>query len=151
MAQAKLTIDLDALRAMRSLPPCAYAMGDPDRMAYAVYTSGTSGKPRAVAHAHRAIWARQMMFDGWYGIGADDRLLHAGAFNWTFTLGTGLMDPWTVGATALIPEPGADRQDHVSLHQRPAHSGRHAHARLADVVVVGVVEQVVAPEGDHHR
>ncbi|WP_370301901.1 class I adenylate-forming enzyme family protein [Pseudooceanicola sp.] len=104
-------IDLDALRAMHSLPPCAYAMGDPDRMAYAVYTSGTSGKPRAVAHAHRAIWARQMMLDGWYGIGADDRLLHAGAFNWTFTLGTGLMDPWTVGATALIPEPGADPAD----------------------------------------
>ena len=104
-------IDLDALRAMRSLPPCAYAMGDPDRMAYAVYTSGTSGKPRAVAHAHRAIWARRMMFDGWYGIGEDDRLLHAGAFNWTFTLGTGLMDPWTVGATALIPEPGTDPAD----------------------------------------
>lgn len=29
--------------------------------------------------------------------------MHAGAFNWTYTLGTGLMDPWTAGATALIP------------------------------------------------
>ncbi|MEY8841347.1 AMP-binding protein, partial [Cribrihabitans sp. XS_ASV171] len=73
-----------------------------------VYTSGTSGKPRAVAHAHRAIWARQMMVDGWYGMSAEDRLCHAGAFNWTYTLGTGLMDPWTIGATALIPEPGTD-------------------------------------------
>jgi hypothetical protein len=27
-----------------------------------------------------------------------DRLLHAGALNWTYTLGTGLLDPWTVGA-----------------------------------------------------
>ncbi|NNK16245.1 MAG: AMP-binding protein, partial [Sulfitobacter sp.] len=26
--------------------------------------------------------------------------------NWTYTLGTGLMDPWTIGATALIPAPG---------------------------------------------
>jgi acyl-coenzyme A synthetase/AMP-(fatty) acid ligase len=32
--------------------------------------------------------------------------MHAGAFNWTFTLGTGLMDPWSVGATALIPAKG---------------------------------------------
>jgi acyl-coenzyme A synthetase/AMP-(fatty) acid ligase len=32
--------------------------------------------------------------------------MHAGAFNWTYTLGTGLMDPWTLGATALIPQPG---------------------------------------------
>jgi len=101
-------IALEDLRAMRDLPPCAYAMGDPDRLGYVVYTSGTSGNPRAVAHAHRAIWARQMMFDGWYGLSENDRLLHAGAFNWTYTLGTGLMDPWTIGATALIPEPGTD-------------------------------------------
>ncbi len=101
-------IDLDALRAMRDLPPAVYHMGDPDRLGYIIYTSGTSGKPSAVMHAHRAILARRMMFDGWYGLGPQDRLLHAGAFNWTYTLGTGLMDPWTVGATALIPVPGTD-------------------------------------------
>ena len=78
-------------------------MGDPDRLAYAVFTSGTSGRAQAVGHAHRAIWARGMMHQGWEGITAEDRVLHAGAFNWTYTLGTGLMDPWTVGATALIP------------------------------------------------
>ncbi len=93
---------------MRALPPASYELGDPERLAYVVYTSGTSGKPRAVAHAHRAIWARQMMVDGWYGLHSSDRLCHAGAFNWTYTLGTGLMDPWTIGATALIPEPGTD-------------------------------------------
>lgn len=101
-------IGTEALNAMHSLPPAEFAMGDPDRLAYAVYTSGTSGKPRAVAHAHRAIWARQMMVDGWYGLTEEDRLCHAGAFNWTYTLGTGLMDPWTIGATALIPAPGTD-------------------------------------------
>ena len=99
-------IDTAALDAMRALPPCDYAMGDPDRLAYIVFTSGTSGNPRAVCHAHRAIWARAMMHEGWYGLTQDDRLLHAGAFNWTFTLGTGLMDPWSVGATALIPAQG---------------------------------------------
>ena len=107
-APAAREIALDDLRAMRELPPAAFDMGDPNRLGYIVYTSGTSGRPRAVAHAHRAIWARQMMFDGWYGLTANDRLLHAGAFNWTYTLGTGLMDPWTAGATALIPEPGTD-------------------------------------------
>lgn len=100
-----------ALGDMRTRPPCAYAMGDPDRLAYIVCTSGTSGRARAVAHAHRAIWARRMMFTDWYGLGEDDRLLHAGAFNWTYTLGTGLMDPWTMGATALIAGPGTGPQD----------------------------------------
>ncbi|WP_397542891.1 AMP-binding protein [Roseovarius salis] len=97
-----------ALDAMRTLPPAEFDMGDPDRMAYIIYTSGTSGIPRAVMHAHRAIWARQMMVDGWYALHETDRLCHAGAFNWTYTLGTGLMDPWTAGATALIPEPETD-------------------------------------------
>ncbi len=101
-------IEVADLRAMRTLPPCDWHMGDPDRMGYIVYTSGTSGKPRAVAHAHRAIWARRMMVRGWYDLGPKDRLCHAGAFNWTYTLGTGLMDPWAIGATALIPAPGSD-------------------------------------------
>ncbi|QPM89566.1 class I adenylate-forming enzyme family protein [Pseudooceanicola algae] len=108
-------IDSAALRAMRDLPPAPWQMGDPDRLAYVVFTSGTTGRPRAVAHAHRAIWARRMMIDGWYGMGASDRILHAGAFNWTFTLGTGLMDPWTCGATALIPAEGTSPADLPAL------------------------------------
>ena len=99
-------LGLATLQSLRSHAPADWHRGDPDRLGYIVYTSGTSGQPRAVAHAHRAIWARQMMHDGWYGISPDDVVMHAGAFNWTYTLGTGLMDPWTVGATAVIPGPG---------------------------------------------
>ncbi|SUZ30662.1 Benzoate--CoA ligase [Roseibaca ekhonensis] len=100
-------LTLNALRAMRDLPPCDYDMGPPDRAGYIVFTSGSGGRPRAVVHAHRAVWARRMMWGGWYGLRRDDRMMHAGAFNWTYTLGTGLMDPWAIGATALVCEPGA--------------------------------------------
>ena len=106
------------LEAMWNLPPADYEMGDPNRVAYFIYTSGTSGIPRAVMHAHRAIWARQMMVDGWYGLSETDRLCHAGAFNWTYTLGTGLMDPWTAGATALIPSPGTEPRQLPLLMKR---------------------------------
>lgn len=94
------------LRAMEALAPAPYDLGDPDRPAYIIYTSGTSGKPRAVLHAHRTVWARQMMLKGWSGLGPQDRLLHAGAMNWTYTLGAGLLDPWVAGATALVPDAG---------------------------------------------
>ncbi|MFN4098503.1 MAG: class I adenylate-forming enzyme family protein [Pararhodobacter sp.] len=96
-------IPAQSLHDWRDLPACAWEMGSADRLAYLIFTSGTSGKPRAVMHAHRAVWARRMMWAGWYGLTPDDRLMHAGAFNWTYTLGTGLMDPWAIGATALIP------------------------------------------------
>src|SRR5690606_19057308 len=58
--------------------------------------------PKGVLHGHRAAWGRRPMYQGWYGIRPSDRILHAGAFNWTYTLGTGLTDPWANGATAII-------------------------------------------------
>lgn len=89
-------------------PAAVYQESDPDRLAYIVLTSGSSGSPKPVAHAHRAVWARRMMWEGWYGLTPEDRVLHAGAFNWTYTLGTGLLDPWAIGATALIPAEGVE-------------------------------------------
>ena len=89
-----------------TLPPAPLHLGDPNREAYVILTSGTSGTPMAVSHAHRAILARQAMHRHWEGLTQTDRLLHAGALNWAYTLGTGLLDPWTVGATALIPAAG---------------------------------------------
>lgn len=100
-----------ALHELAEHAPAVPLGGDPDRPAYAVFTSGTSGRPRAVLHAHRTIWARRMIWQGWYGLSPQDRLMHAGAFNWTYTLGTGLMDPWSRGATALIPAPGTRSTD----------------------------------------
>jgi len=99
-------IGTDEFVALESHAPMEPVTGDPERPGYIVFTSGTSGRPRAVVHAHRAIWARQMMMQGWYGLGETDRMFHAGALNWTFTLGTGLLDPWSMGATALITPEG---------------------------------------------
>jgi acyl-coenzyme A synthetase/AMP-(fatty) acid ligase len=101
-----------------ALPPLGPVQGDPDREAYVIFTSGSSGRPSAVSHAHRAILARRVMHAAWEGLGPDDRLLHAGAMNWTYTLGTGLLDPWTVGATALIPGPGTPATDLPALVER---------------------------------
>ena len=73
--------------------------------AYCVFTSGTGGDPLPVLHAHRAVWALQMMWQDWYDLTDQDRMFHAGAFNWTYTMGTGLLDPWAMGATAIVMDP----------------------------------------------
>lgn len=97
--------------ALTAYEPMAPLMGDPNRMSHILFTSGSSGSPHPVMHAHRMIWARQMMVDGWLGLRETDRLLHAGALNWTFTLGTGLLDPWAVGATGIILADGTPPED----------------------------------------
>ncbi|MES2550165.1 MAG: class I adenylate-forming enzyme family protein [Pseudomonadota bacterium] len=101
-----------------TLPPAPLHLGDPNREAYVIFTSGTSGSPMAVSHAHRAILARQTMHQHWEGLTETDRLLHAGALNWTYTLGTGLLDPWTLGATALIPASGTPASQLPALMAR---------------------------------
>jgi len=129
-------LGLPELAAMRALPPAQHDMGDPGRPAYIVFTSGSSGRARAVVHPHRAFRARRMMWAGWYDLREDDRVMHAGAFNWTWTLGTGLTDPWAAGATALIPGPGADRLSLPLLLRR--------HDATIFAAVPGVLRQILA-------
>ncbi len=79
-----------------------------DDAAFLIYTSGTTGRPKGVLHGHRSAWGRRPMYRGWYGISGADTVLHAGAFNWTYTLGVGLIDPWANGATAVLYNGSAD-------------------------------------------
>ncbi len=87
---------------LKRCSPCQYADTAADDPAYLIFTSGTSGIPKGVLHAQRAIWGRRPMYQGWYGIGPSDVMLHTGAFNWTYTLGTGLCDPFANGASSVV-------------------------------------------------
>ncbi len=87
----------------KTFSPAEYADTAAEDPAFLIYTSGTTGKPKGVLHAQRCAWGRRPMYQGWYGgMGTNDVVLHAGAFNWTYTLGVGLTDPWANGATAVL-------------------------------------------------
>lgn len=92
----------DIAEMIAAATPAAYADTAADDPAFLVYTSGTTSRPKGVLHAQRSAWGRRPMYEGWYGISHTDRVLHAGAFNWTYTLGVGLTDPWANAATAIV-------------------------------------------------
>ena len=101
--ELRLITPEDIQRFIRESSPGDYADTAADDPALLIYTSGTTAQPKGVLHAQRVAWGRRPMLEGWYGgLGPDDTLLHTGAFNWTYTLGTGLLDPWSQGAAALI-------------------------------------------------
>jgi len=80
-----------------------------DDPAYLVYTSGTTAYPKGVLHAQRALLGRQPSSEYWFDFDPrGDRVLHAGKYNWTYVLGTGLMDPLYRGHTTIVHEGATD-------------------------------------------
>lgn len=91
----------------------------PEDPAYLVYTSGTTGYPKGVLHAHRSMIGREPASKYWFDFSpTGDRIMHSGKFNWTYVLGTGLMDPLYQGKTVIVHEGKNDANTWPRLIQK---------------------------------
>jgi acyl-coenzyme A synthetase/AMP-(fatty) acid ligase len=89
---------------------CAAAPDDPGAQAdtaatdpaLVYYTSGTTGPPKAVLHAHAWTWAQRYTATEWLGLRGEDRLWTTSDTGWAKAAYSVLFGPWSVGAEVFL-------------------------------------------------
>lgn len=117
----RLVIDAEWISALQAVAPVpAVEMAD-DAMALWVYTSGTTGVPKAVIHAQRTVnacadFARKVL-----GLGAQDRIYASSKMFFAYALGNSLCAGLRLGATVILDSewPTAEGVAEVVERHRP--------------------------------
>jgi 4-hydroxybenzoate-CoA ligase len=80
----------------------------PDDMAFWLYTSGTTGGPKAVVHLHRDLLGGRPYGSDVLGIGPDDRVFATSKLFFAYALGNALLIPLAAGASTYLHPAWAD-------------------------------------------
>lgn len=111
-----------------------------DEAAFWVYSSGTTGRPKGIVHAHRAILACGQAQRDVFGLNADDRVLATSKLFFAYALENGLLGPLSLGASAVL-HPGW-----ASTEEICAQAARHRPSALFSVP--SFYRQLLALEAD---
>jgi acyl-coenzyme A synthetase/AMP-(fatty) acid ligase len=73
----------------------------PQHPAFCLYSSGTTGRPKGILHAHKDVRPVGQAFRA-FGIGADDRVFTTSKFFFAYGLEHALLGPLALGATSVL-------------------------------------------------
>lgn len=107
----------------RASPELGAADTSADDTALWLYTSGTTGRPKAAVHLHHdLLWAAELVGRGVFGIGPDDLIFSVSKLYFAFGLGNSLYFPALAGAASLlVPErPDPTRIFELIQAERPS-------------------------------
>ncbi|WP_147944317.1 Pls/PosA family non-ribosomal peptide synthetase [Microbispora sp. CSR-4] len=118
VAPGRRVLDLDASAALAAAAPATRpldgAPGD-DPVAYVMYTSGSSGRPKGVEVAQSSITNFLDVVPGLYGVRPDDRVYQGMTISFDFSIEE-IWPTWSAGATLVagpagLPQFGAELAD----------------------------------------
>ncbi len=107
----------------RAAPQVKSHPAKPEDAAFWLYSSGTTGKPKGIVHAHKDVLAAGQVQREVLGLGEGDKVFNTSKLFFAYALENGLLGPLALGATAILHPDWADvDQIHalVARHQPTA-------------------------------
>jgi acetyl-CoA synthetase len=99
-------------------PPVAVADLDPEDPALIVFTSGTTGEPRAALHAQRYLPGNRTQAEHWLGARKDELVWCTTATGWSKSARNVFLAPWLCGAVAMLVEGRFEPSERLGLAGR---------------------------------
>ena len=93
----------------------------PDRPAFLLYSSGTTGRPKGIVHVHRGFGSLGLAFRA-LGLAPGDRIFTTSKFFFAYGLEHGLLAALALGATSIVYPDWPDAQAVIGIvaRHRPA-------------------------------
>jgi acyl-coenzyme A synthetase/AMP-(fatty) acid ligase len=91
---------------------------EPTDPAIVIFTSGTSGEPKAVVHGQRYLAGQATQAEHWLGARPGDLVWCTAASGWSKSARNVFVAPWIRGAAALLHDDRFDPADRLDLLER---------------------------------
>ena len=94
--------------AIKSSKPMAAVATESGEAAFCLYSSGTTGRPKGMIHAHRDIDAAGEVFRAVVGLNPGDKVLATSRLFFAYGLEHGLLGPLSLGAASILSPDWSD-------------------------------------------
>jgi len=108
-SEKRLAASASWRQALRDAAPLAAAHpAQPQDPAFWLYSSGTTGRPKGIVHAHRDVLVAGQAQREVLGLGPGDKVFATSKLFFAYALETGMLGPLALGATVILHPDWAD-------------------------------------------
>jgi acetyl-CoA synthetase len=99
-------------------PPAPAAELDPHDPCLLTFTSGTSGRPKAVVHLQHYLTGQRLQAEHWMGVDRGDVVWCTASSGWSKSARNAFVAPWLRGGTALLHDGRFDAEERLEIVAR---------------------------------